>query len=283
MTVPSLPLQHDSAVLDVFERHVEHRRCVFLTGLPGTGKSLLLQQLGLLAHERGRIVHVLQWDIARTGFEAGMATHLYPEVDGVTHPAIRQAAGLWVRPEIERWHREHSDPAHLLLGEVPLVGGRFVELAQRHDDDAEQVLAGTNSVFLITAPTPELRADIEKSRARDLKRPRHQRDKTSAAVAVLEAQWDAVIAAARHFGIAASGDARMYDPDLYLSVFQAVLRHRHAEPLRPSRRLPVTTSAHAHGVVASELLPTPEAAALSTKLVSYLPRGYDPSTHWFQV
>jgi len=42
---------------------------VLLVGLPGTGKSLLLKQLALLARQSGRVVHRLQWDVTRGAFE----------------------------------------------------------------------------------------------------------------------------------------------------------------------------------------------------------------------
>ena len=42
---------------------------VFLAGLPGTGKSLLLKQLVLIAQQAGRTVDTLQWDVTRLPFE----------------------------------------------------------------------------------------------------------------------------------------------------------------------------------------------------------------------
>ena len=45
-------------------------RVVFVAGLPGTGKSLLIHQLVFLAHELGRAVSLLQWDVARPVVES---------------------------------------------------------------------------------------------------------------------------------------------------------------------------------------------------------------------
>ena len=42
---------------------------VFVAGLPGTGKSLLVNQLVHIAARAGRLVHLLQWDVARPTFE----------------------------------------------------------------------------------------------------------------------------------------------------------------------------------------------------------------------
>src|SRR5262249_62354910 len=70
-------------------------RMVFFSGLPGTGKSLLVHQLAHLAAQVGRRVHLLQWDVARPAFEASPAGQRYPLAGGVTHALIRKAAGLW--------------------------------------------------------------------------------------------------------------------------------------------------------------------------------------------
>ncbi len=67
-------------------------RFVFMAGLPGTGKSLLVHQLAHLAAGAGRTVHLLQWDVARPLFEASPAGGRYPLKDGVTHATIRKAA-----------------------------------------------------------------------------------------------------------------------------------------------------------------------------------------------
>jgi hypothetical protein len=81
----------------------------------------------LIAQYRGRAVYLVRWDVARRVFETHPAGSRYPEVEGVTHPAIRWACGLWVRDAVLRWHLDHSEFAPLLIGEAPLVGNRFVE------------------------------------------------------------------------------------------------------------------------------------------------------------
>jgi adenylylsulfate kinase-like enzyme len=121
-------------------RALAGRRMVFFAGLPGTGKSLLAHQLLHLASGSGRRVHLLQWDVARPVFEASDAGRRYPLADGVTHPVIRRAAGLWAREALVEWSERHRDPEHLLVGETPFVGNRFVELARRVDDRAEALL-----------------------------------------------------------------------------------------------------------------------------------------------
>ena len=116
------------------------QRMVFFAGLPGTGKSLLVHQVAHLAVASGRMVHLLQWDVARPVFEASVAGRRYPLADGVTHPIIRKAAGRWVRQAVVEWSVAHPGARDLLIGETPFVGHRFVELAQRRDDRAEALL-----------------------------------------------------------------------------------------------------------------------------------------------
>ena len=125
----------------------ESQRAIFYSGLPGVGKSLFLQQQTLMATAAGRQVHLLQWDVARAGFESEALLAQYPETDGVTHPMIRKAAGLWSRRAVARWHEEFFGPEHLLIGEVPIIGNRFVELAQIHDD-CRRTAAGQRGGFV---------------------------------------------------------------------------------------------------------------------------------------
>src|SRR5947208_1912836 len=118
-------------------RDLAGQRMVLFAGLPGTGKSLLVNQLVHLAGAAERTVHLLQWDVARPVFEASPAGRRYPLADGVTHAVIRRAAGLWVRAALVEWNARHRQPEHLLVGETPFVGNRFIELARRTDDRGE--------------------------------------------------------------------------------------------------------------------------------------------------
>jgi signal recognition particle GTPase len=95
-------LRTGSALLEDLSRAARDDRCVFFAGLPCVGKTLLVQQLALLAHGVGRRVHLLQWDVARLAFETPALLSRYPEVDGVTHAALRKAVGVWVREALQR-------------------------------------------------------------------------------------------------------------------------------------------------------------------------------------
>ena len=247
------------------------RRMVFVAGLPGTGKSLLVHQLVHIAARAGRQVHLLQWDVARPGFEASHAGRLYPQVNGVTHAVIRRATGLWARGALADWDERHPAPEHLLVGETPFVGNRFVELARRLDDRAEALLTAASCRFVIVVPSREVRRFIEAERERRSASPRHPREREDASPRVLRDLWRD-LASIEAPGRAA-GDAPVpYDPILYTRVYEQVLRHRPREVLAQDVILPTgAMSVYDFAVQARDLVPTePEAEAF----VREVERGY---------
>ena len=131
-------------------------RCVFFAGLPGTGKSLLGHQLTHLAHALGRTVHTPAVGCGRPVFEASAAGQRYPVVQGVTHGVIRKAAGLWARRAVVQWHQRYPEAGHMLIGETPLVGHRFIELARQRADAAEPLLQ--MACFVVPVPSRAVRA-----------------------------------------------------------------------------------------------------------------------------
>ena len=234
-------------------------RLVLVAGLPGTGKSLVIRELARTAAAQGRTVHTVQWDVARPMFEAAPAGRRYPLDNGVTHVVIRRAAGLWVRDAVGRWDAAHSDVAHLLIGELPLVGGRFIELAKPAPDPAEVVLSAPSCRFIIPVPSPNVRAFVERERDRRMAQPMHAREREDAPSHVLRALWDELAAAARTLRLADAAPGGTYDPAVYEAVYRRVLRRRHAEALPLTRVLDVgDTSAYDLGVPARELLPSSE-------------------------
>ena len=86
----ALLLGLDSVIGREFGRVAAESRCVFFAGPPGVGKSLMIQQLALIAQQRGRAVYLVRWDVARRVFETHPAGTRYPEVEGVT---LRRSAG----------------------------------------------------------------------------------------------------------------------------------------------------------------------------------------------
>ena len=249
----------DSSLYEMLHQAATERRCVFFAGLPGVGKSLLLQQLSLIAGEVGRRVHLLQWDVARSPFETPEILARYPETDGVTHAVIRKAAGLWAREAVGVWLGRHPDPADLLIGEVPLIGNRLIELVQRWADEVEALLAGEATVFLIPVPSREVRQVIEAARVREMASPTHERERANAVPSLVQALWVEVAAVARELGVeSGSGPAGDFDPELYAGVYERLLRHRHVARLDVAAALPVQASVYDALAVASELMPTPE-------------------------
>ena len=99
-----------SQIYTLFTTLAQSKRMVFMAGLPGVGKSLLIQQLALVAAQQGRQVHLIQWDVSRRAFEIPEIMARYPEIDGVTDPMIRKGVGIWARTAVKRWHEQYPDP-----------------------------------------------------------------------------------------------------------------------------------------------------------------------------
>jgi hypothetical protein len=268
---PELVLPRESRLYQTLAEAVRDRRCVFFAGLPGVGKSLLIQQTALLATEAGRQIHLLQWDVARGAFETAPILARYPEVDGITHAAIRKAAGLWVRQAVHGWAQAYADPAHLLIGEAPLIGNRFSELAQQQPDGAEALLGGERSLFLIPAPSAELRASIEQARAREMATPLHERERANATVDVMQSLWRELGEVAARLGVPEARPGLGYDRDQYVSVYARLLCHRRVHVLDITQRFEVRSSPYDLLAVASELVPSTDDVDATMRLVDSLP------------
>src|SRR5215470_13176888 len=177
-------------------------RVVVVTGLPGTGKSLLIHQLAQLAHATGRAITLLQWDVARPVVEASPAARAFPATHGVTHAMVRVAVGGWARGAIAAWDSERPAGA-LLIVEAPLVGHRLVELARPMADAAEPLLSGSRTRFIVPVPSRALRAHLEAERGRRARAPRHPREREDAPPDVLRDLWRQLARLAAALGLAA--------------------------------------------------------------------------------
>ena len=216
-------------------------RMVFIAGLPGVGKSLLLRELAEAAHRHGRRVHLLQWDVARRPFDAPALLARYPEVDGITHAVLRKSVGLWARDAAAAWAERHIDSEDLLAGETPLIGHRFVELARPADDSAEAALSSEATRFLVPVPTVEVKQAIEAARAATTEKPRHERERNDAVPSVVRLLWAELFDAATQFAAASGAPPPVdvgYDPETYVAVFREALSHRNWEPLPVEVALP---------------------------------------------
>jgi hypothetical protein len=237
---------------------------------------LLVHQLAHLAQAAGRTVHLLQWDTARPAFEASPAGARYPVIDGVTQGVIRKAVGLWVRRAVPEWARDHAAAEHLLVGETPLVGHRFIELARAQDDAAEPLLAGDSTRFVIPVPSREVRRLVEAERARRAARPLHPREREDAPPAVLQAVWRDLAAAAAALTLAPPpsppGADVPYDPAVYQRVYQHLLRYRRVEALAIDTSFPTAgLSVYDLAIPSRELLPTGDEA---TAAIEEVERSY---------
>ena len=263
-------VRSDPGLHDQLERLAREQRMVFVAGLPGTGKSLVIHQLAHLASVGGRIVHLLQWDVARPVFEASNAGQRYPIVNGITHGVIRKAVGLWARRALVEWCDQHAGPEHLLLGETPFIGNRLIELARPGDDGAEPILSASSCRFVIPVPSPEVRRFLEAERERRAAHPVHEREREDAPPHVLRDLWRELAGVARRLGVTRTpgGDPpsdageRPYDPELYRRVYETLLRSRHVAVVPMAVVLPTEDrSVYDFAVPRHDLVPSPDEAA----------------------
>lgn len=235
---------------------ISGKRCIVFVGLPGMGKSLMLQQAAILLREAGKSVHTLQWDVASQPFKTSAALRQFPENNGITHSGIRAAAGLWVRGAIAAWDAAHPGDVDVLLAEAPIIGGRFVELVQPHDDRAESLLASPRNIFLVTVPSAEVRDAARRRRGEEMAAPRHEREAANATVHVADALMEQLRAAAPVLGVDTASSSG-YDARLYEGVYRRVLHRRHAATLPVNQQLAVTASVYDAAAGQSELVPSP--------------------------
>jgi hypothetical protein len=215
-----------------------------------------VREAARIGADLGRVVHLLQWDVARITFDRPEILARYPEEEGVTHPAIRVAMGRWARAAVLRWHRAHPDPAHLLIGETPLAGERLMELARPRDDELEPLLASEATLFLIPVPSGAVRRAIESARAREIAAPEHPRDSASAPPHLVRSHWEELEQVAGALGIERTAIPGTYDPELYAGTYRRVLRHRRSLVVPLTRVLSVEGSVHEIPPGAHELIPS---------------------------
>jgi hypothetical protein len=258
-------VQADRTIATVLHTLATTQRLVFFAGLPGTGKSFLSHQLAHLAHAAGRTIHLLQWDVARPVFEASPAGQRYPVEHGVTHGLIRLAVGRWARQAIAQWHQRYAEPQHLLIGETPFVGHRFMTLARPAPDAAEPLLCDSTCCFVIPVPSRAVRHYIEQDRERRAVHPRHAREREDAPPQVLRDLWMQLLHVATVLGLSpGTGTAPTtteapYDPITYQRVYTALLAHRRTHPLPVDTVLPTTAlSVYDFAVPTQDVVPTAE-------------------------
>jgi len=193
---------------------------------------------------------------------------------GVTHSVIRKALGVWVRGAVARWAHGFPGPRDLLIGETPLVGNRFVELARRLEDAAEPLLAAPSCRFVIPVPSRDVRRFLEAARGRRARRPAHAREREDAPPHLLRELWDHLAGVAPHLGIdavRAGSRPRPYDPALYGRIYQRILRHRRTEILSMEKPLSSEAiSVYEFAVSARDVVPAPDEAVAAIEQVERL-------------
>lgn len=259
--MPQLILSPDSTIYRTFSDLIKSADLVFLTGLPGVGKSLLLGQMALMAQDAGRPVQLLQWDVARQPFE----TAKYPLRDGVTHPLVVRATGAWLRGALLEWGANAVGTDDMLIGECPLVGGRLMEIARPTADAVEALLRDARTQFLIPTPSAALRALIETRRAASIAKPQHKNEAHDAPPPVLRASWQAVYQVAVGLGLAeAPAAGAPYSPEIYAAVYRHLLQHRNTRVLPIDQALQPSASVYAY----IERLPNLRATAAQAAAVT---------------
>ena len=219
------------------------KHMVFFAGMPGTGKSLLTHQLTHLAVANGRHVHLLQWDVSRPVFEAHETAQDYPRTNGVTHPLVRIANGLWARAMLASWGSKH-DARDFLIGETPLIGNRFTELVRVQHDAAEFVLRSPDCRFVLVLPSNDVESHVLGERARRYDAPVNPHELEDAPPHLIRSSWVDLYTDARKLGVAVAPelltDGR-YDRDTYRAIYERLLRHRNLDVLPVDVVLPTST------------------------------------------
>ena len=249
-----LVLPAHSHLLQTMQELAIQKRIVLFAGLPGVGKSLYLQQLALLAQMAGRSVHLLQWDVARLAFEREPYSCDYPETAGSTHPIIRKAVGVWARQAVVDW-ANRADQKAMLIGEVPLVGGRLIELVVSNAaDSAENILSASTTQFCIPVPSRHVRQHIEQARKRTIATPRNSREQYDAPPNVMYSTWYALNRAAVALGLSQNDAVTpAYDPNVYAAMYAHLLQHRHQQTLYIDQLLAPSGSVYDLDNIAGEL------------------------------
>lgn len=281
-------IPQNSSLYLAFKAAAEKQRIVLFAGLPGVGKSLFVQQMALMAHETGRMVHLLQWDVARMAFETADIIAKYPEIDGLTQPIIRKAVGMWARQGVWQWDQAHPDSQHILVGEVPLVGNRLIELVQTQEDAVESLLGSAATHFFLPVPSREIRNIIEAARAKSIANPQHEKEVKDAPPNILQLNWFQANELAYELGLLdeppVSGMA--YDPEVYTAVYRHLLQRRHHTILPITETLKSGRSVYDLDVVVSDLQAAP---AEVSRIMSHLENDFtleeiaQDVAQWFNV
>ena len=206
----------------------------------------------------------------------------YPLIDGATHPLVIKAVGAWSRGAIVQWQRAAGVDGDMLIGEVPLIGGRFMEIVRPADDAAEAVLCGERTQFVLPVPSREVRAAIEAKREQTIAAPRHENEAQDAAPDLLRALWGDLNAVAFRLGLVDSAENAPYSPAIYTSVYGHLLSYRRLLTVNIRRLLPNAASVYEGLDELPNLRATPEEA---TEILARLEAktATDADQAWYEI
>lgn len=233
-----------------FTEAAQQKKMIFIAGLLGTGKSLMIQQLAQIAAEQGRRIHLLQYDVARSSFETPTILEQYPETTaGVTAAEIRLAVDAWARQAVAEWLANHPDAEDLLIGELPLIGRRLLSLSEVQDDALEpHLVAAEESIFFVPVPSWEVREVIENKRAASLEEPQNALEQADASPQVMAALWQEVNTVARDINLTKANAETPYNPYIYGGVYERILKNRPNAALVVNDILEPVASVYEHKV-----------------------------------
>jgi 5'-nucleotidase len=113
-----------------------------------------------------------------------------------------------VRQAVQRWDRDNAGDGSLLIGEVPLIGHRLVELVQVQADEAEPLLEALHRLQVASAQEKTMKIRTALVTARSA--PAHER-----AVHTLM-EWKIGVDEAMFLGGLDKGEfLRAFEPDFY--------------------------------------------------------------------
>ncbi len=204
---------------------------IIISGLPGVGKSLYVQEIQNMAQEDCLDFDIIQWDIARKSFETESILAKYPMGEGTVHNGLKLCAGLWLMDTLTKWLEEYQDSNRKLIIEAPLVGNRFVELVQKNSNEKLEAYLSSKAVKVIMPiPSKKVRKLIEDARAEQVKE--DAKSWMGAKPSVIQMLWDMTCDLAVELGLEMDNTKPVpYDPKVYIYVFEQILKHRNFIPL----------------------------------------------------
>jgi hypothetical protein len=195
---------------------------------------------------------------------------------------------MWARTAVYQWHQQHTADNYFLLGEVPLIGNRLIELVQIHEDAVEAVLNSEQVLFVVPVPSKTVRQIIEAAREQSIVRPQHEKETKDAPPNVLQMLWQEVAQLGYQAGLKEREPEKAvaYDPEVYAAVYEHLLQHRHRQILAIDTVLQPTSSAYDWHLSGTELAASP---AEVNHILTRLEQHYTPErleqivAAWFEV